>query len=361
VNRPFGHFFRFLGSVRKRLLVVRLAERIGLAILIACGPALLAAAWLLWHGQPALIVVEVLMASGFIAGVAWAIVRRPTPLAAALEADRQMRLAELLSSAWLSWRAEAYQRDGWAAALLAEADSRSATFAVSSLTLRRFGGRTWGAVALAVSLVMTLALLGPSPQSSTLDWPKRHSNRDLAMGKGQKNEAQKPETFASPENRPILLADPDDLNASQFGQDGLPQAAKPAARSGDSSASASDSHAPSSSDNAGKGRGSARTNNADAAMPKLATGHAAGESAAADKTADPAAGAGDASHNARKDGTSATGGALAGSDLHFAAPPPWKAADWAATIHRARLALDAGQIPPAYRDLVQEYFRASAE
>ncbi|MDB5300045.1 MAG: hypothetical protein JWO87_1708, partial [Phycisphaerales bacterium] len=49
-------------------------------------------------------------------------------------------------------------------------------------------------------------------------------------------------------------------------------------------------------------------------------------------------------------------GTVAGLTPSTNSAPPWKSANWPTDVDRARRALDAGQIPAAYRDLVRTYF-----
>ena len=49
-----------------------------------------------------------------------------------------------------------------------------------------------------------------------------------------------------------------------------------------------------------------------------------------------------------------------GQSAHAPARPnqiaPWQASNWPQTVERARQAVDSGQVPTAYRDLVKDYF-----
>jgi hypothetical protein len=59
-----------------------------------------------------------------------------------------------------------------------------------------------------------------------------------------------------------------------------------------------------------------------------------------------------------KTGNDASSGLLAAANAQATAPPPWKGADWPSEVRQARMALERGHIPDAYRDLVNGYFSA---
>lgn len=327
--------------------------------MLASAPALIATGWLIWHGRPAVACSEVVILVGVIAGMAWGIARRPTMLAAALEADRQLKWAELLSSAWLGWKAQTYRHDTWSAALLTEADARCADSSPSALAFRRFGGRGWGSIVLAVGLVITLGWLGPSAASSVGHLGRGDSGQSAVLALGVRDRSLTEAFFTSPVNRPILLPDPEDLNSNNSSQDNPSQAANGSATSTD--AIPSDARAPAAPGDQALGSGSARTHPpADKAKAQLADGHGGAGSASSDKTAVQANGAGapTGEPKAGNAANAARGGLMSGSDSRSTAPPPWKGANWPSDIQRAQIALDAGRIPAAYRDLVRGYFSA---
>jgi hypothetical protein len=280
---------------------------------------------------------------------------------AALEADRQMDLSELLSSAWLAKDAVIYRTESLPAALVAMADLHCMTASARSLSLRRVGGRTWGATLLSASLVLTLALLGPSA-SSDADRDGR-ANRALASGRTASDARHSQDFFASAIDRPVLLADPDDLNASTFGQNAAPRAADSPAL--EQEASESESRGDAIAKGAGNGRSSARTDKpAGPDQPRLAEGHGGVSSPAShNKPGEVASGAGAPSDRSPSGSASdpSTGGLAAGLAPRPSSPPPWASADWASDIHRARTALNGGRIPAVYRDLVRGYFSGTTE
>jgi hypothetical protein len=344
------HFARFLNAVYRRLVLLRLLERIGIAIAFSCGVALIAAVTLLMHNHPAMAAVESCLAAGFIGGLIWGLIRRPHPLQAAMEADRQLHLDDLLSSAWMV--SNKSPDNPWLEILLAQADSRCQKLSASSPTLWRLGSRAWGGIALSAALVLTLASFGPSSAPRQVaDTGRPLQATTIGLSDPTKNSLL--DLSASPDHRPILLPDPDDPNASTFGQNSAPP--PQSAKAGSPDASDSTNHAPSASSDDSHGAGSARTNPPTAKkvptpeQPSATTGHSD------HKTGDAAAGTGNPS--AQASGNDATtAGTVAGITPAADKAPTWQSNSWPANVDRARRALDAGHIPAAYRDLVRSYF-----
>src|SRR5579872_2041700 len=122
MSRNRTGFELFLRRVHRRHLVFHLLERTGLGILGACLAALPLVLIVVWRQESAVPLTAAALALGATTGLSWGFLTRPGKLAAALEADRQLRWADLLSSA-LTVRARAAD-DPWALAVLATADAR---------------------------------------------------------------------------------------------------------------------------------------------------------------------------------------------------------------------------------------------
>src|SRR6476661_1546021 len=93
------HLDRFIGALHRRLLVVNLLERSGLGALAGSAVAALVIPLMLWRDDTAVAPAAGAVLLGAVAGVIRALLRRPTILDAAAEADRQLRLADLLGTA----------------------------------------------------------------------------------------------------------------------------------------------------------------------------------------------------------------------------------------------------------------------
>src|SRR5689334_16119817 len=89
------HFERFVRAVYVRMVVVRAVERVGLCVLAGCVVALALMPVLMYRGEATGAFVLAAVGTGAAAGLAWAMTSRPTRLAAAMAADRQLRLSDL--------------------------------------------------------------------------------------------------------------------------------------------------------------------------------------------------------------------------------------------------------------------------
>lgn len=328
-----------------------------MTILMAAAVALAAVILLLWRGKPGMMVAELLLLTGVIAGIAWGILRRPTPLMAALEADRQLGLEELLSSAWLARQSQNPHADAWQSALLSMAESRCVRASSSSVTLARLGPRMWGAVILSTSLVFALALLGPSPMPGATDCDTVSAKTQTSR---KSSGAPTSDQYASVIDRPILPADPDDLNASTFGQNSLPSGPDASAKAEDVSDATSRRNA-AAAESAKGGSGSARTETQTPDAKPLDERHATRTPDTPHNAGEVAAGAGVTSDRPSSAAAGSSGGIASASVPRSASAPPWVGADWQADIQRAQTALSEGRVPAAYRDLVKGYFSGALE
>src|ERR1700743_3656253 len=89
---------RFIDSVYRRLVVIRFAENLGVCLAAASAVCLFILPVLMFRDESSLPVVAVMTGIAFLAAIAVTIKRWPTKLQAASEADRQLKLADLLSS-----------------------------------------------------------------------------------------------------------------------------------------------------------------------------------------------------------------------------------------------------------------------
>lgn len=157
-------FRRFARAVRWRYVLARGVERVGISVLISTAAAVLLLPVLWWYSVAALPLVATLVAGGLAVGVIAACLNWPTQLASVMEADRQLKLADLLGTALV-----VTDRDGpWAATILSLADARCRHLSANSVIFRRWGGRAWGGVALAVTLTLAAGWLLNQPASLAL-------------------------------------------------------------------------------------------------------------------------------------------------------------------------------------------------
>lgn len=349
---PSANLDRFLRIVHLRLRVLRFLEYVGFGMGISAAFAIGLVALLTWRGAPLLIPSICSLALGMIGGSAWGFARRPTALDAASEADRQLGLADLLGSALLVRDCAAM--DPWAASVIATADARCAVLSPSRVLLHRLGLRAWGGIGLATALVLTIALLAGNPSDIRAENVASQSARSTA-----------PNTPARP-GHPLLdltvagssgpttpRQDVQDEISNRTGETSSPQpedagAKNPAVRESDA-----DSHASIATPN-GHGGGAARTDAPHRATDVPPVRSVAGQRSNPSGLA--AAGVGNPETEVPRpgpDGISGVNAALAPAITHVA---PWQSGQWQADVSRAHHAIESGQIPPAYRDLVRDYF-----
>lgn len=357
MNPPGKPIDQFVRRLHRRQVALRVAERAGLGLLSGCAAAVVLVPVLLWRGQDAWGVAAAALSLGALAGVGWGVARRPNALAAAAEADRQLGTADLLSTAWalrgtLATKSDGPDgwRDAWRRAVLAQAAERCAALSPSRVLLRRFGGRAWGGIALAVALVVTLASFSSGPL-------RAHSpGRQFADARSQ---------LPPPAPRPILQMAPDGSTQQrraeqnpgderERGQTALP-AEEPDATEPDSVATESPSDTLRQAAASGAGDGAGRTvpeesdpTNRDAApMPDEVRHREPGSARAS-------GGAGRAARDPAGTDDRA-GGTLAEAEATPAAPP-WQHGSWDAAVQSASEAIRAGRISDEHRDLVRGYF-----
>jgi len=341
------------------MVLLRFLEHVASAILFTCAIAVLVAGILLWHGRSAVVVVELLFGLGIVAGAIWGIISRPTLFQAALEIDRQTDAAELFSSALLAVERSDLSSNVWARAVIATAEQHCYAASMGDIRLRRYGGREWGGISLAIALVFTLVLLGPAPVQS-----RDQDTTIAARSKSKNDDASNPDQakfISSSDNRPIVLPDPDDLSPNSSGNTQTTIADPAQGKPGD--VNPSDAQSSIASSEAGKSGGKATThsppNSAKSPLSEHATASAKPPSDNATATAE-GAGSSSPSEKSAKDSPNTAMLTAGGSNPPTPPPAPWKSANWPAQIDRAQKAIDGGRVPAAYRDLVRDYFSLQA-
>jgi hypothetical protein len=323
------NFERFIGKVHRRFVAMRLLEQTGLGILAGCVAGLPLVVIAIWRAVPPAPLVAGALTLGAVGGLLTGLFRRPTLHDAATEADRQLDTADLLSSA-LSVN---HSDDPWAGAVVASADAWSRSAAPSSVILNRLGARAWGGVGLATALLAVLALL---PTYAVSTQAADHSF----------DRPNQP-AFASTTNprRVTPEQNPEDLHANRNAPDDS------STRPMRSSEATSDSHRNGSGQDAAMGRGESHTDFRSQQLSNSSDATQSHESAAKGRSAD---GAGKTSQTAGS--ANSAGSQTTGADP--ASPtPPWKSTNWSQQAQQALHAVDSGQVPDAYRDVIRGYFR----
>jgi hypothetical protein len=145
----------FIGAVRRRMAMARGAHSVAicLAAMCAAGLALMPIAW--WWEESASRVAWGMLALGVGSGMVLGITRRPSRLEAAVEADRQLGLDDLLGTIE-SLRIR--PQSGWGEALLKYAHYRCRFLVPGDVKVQGTGVRTWAGVAILAALLLTVGL-----------------------------------------------------------------------------------------------------------------------------------------------------------------------------------------------------------
>ena len=344
---------RFLRSLHRRLFWVRLAERVGICVAAVAGIAMLMVPLLMIRGRsgPGFCVTTLMGAT--VAGFAWGISRRPSRLDAAMLADQQLRLHDLLGTAVLLARSGMATADAWQTTVLALADARCRELSPSDVLFRRWGGRAWGSTGLLVTLAMTLAFLSVEPAPTAARQTAASFN--LSPSQSVHNLIERENA-----NGPAASSVPRPFRPSPSVEDRDPSsgseasAAQEAARNG-SRADLPSAAPPGSTSNerdAGPGSATGRQSKP-LAMPQANTAGTS-SSPVATKTA---SGGGATSMGLLEGVTAGRTGATAGSQTARPPSAPWQTATWSTDSHRAQDEARDRRLPDTYRSLISDYFR----
>ena len=319
----------------------------GLGVLGGCAAALPLLGILLWRGLPAISLTLAAVAAGALAGMFWGVIARPNLLAAAMEADRQLGWSDLLSSAIVVRRTAS--NDSWAAAVMAEADSRSRGVSPASVVLNRLGARAWGGIGLATALVVVLGLIPTyatstqagdtsSARATSLIAPDATEPRSVPQSEGNRRHTSDEQDPEDPTRSRMNSVEP--VTKSQGDKSVGP--------SGDNS-----HHETTAVDPNGHGTGASESHVSNNSRPSVS--HLATHARATGSGEGPVGGGvGESSANHNSGG--AASGNAAGALSRSAQVPPWQSSDWPVDAQRAGHAIDSGEIPDSYRDVVREYF-----
>jgi hypothetical protein len=342
-------FERFLAAVHRRMVLLRAVERVGLCVLGACVVALVLMPILVSRGESTGGLVGATLGMACFVGLLWAVISRPSKLAAAAEVDRQLRLADLLATALMLPRDR--QGDEMERAVLAVADARCRQASASAVVLNRLGARSWGGIGLALALVMGLNLLGPDPaRSANRTATSQESWLDAEPGREQANPlAATPRT---PDLRRVKAgsgADEDPASAKTESTDTETSPSSPVAANPRDSGEAGDGGA----EGAGAGAAQSKPKSGDSSPLTVAPG-TGGASASAGSVAR-GGGSGTAADPGQPGGKA---GSSAGGEIGRRRPAPvWQSERWAADREAAGNAIRDGRVPDEYRDVVRGYFQ----
>ena len=346
------HFDRFVRRLHRRFILLRGVEWVGAGLLFGCGGAIVLMPILWWQGQSTFPVALLSLVISTFTGLVIAILRRPTPLDAVMEADGQLNLADLLSTAMLMRRAKNPSNDPWNATLLAIADAQCHQLSPSNVLLRRWTSRRWGGVGLAISLVLTLAaFFNASRRTQAETGPEPIFAPSDPLGAPEQISRSVKDTFAhrSPVRRPGH--DPDDSSAES-------QSEPPHVTTDNDKADAFDSAAhkkntPSASDPNGTGAGSTVTSGVKSMIPTPDTTSHNDRASRQGRTAN---GGQSANREDNLDTATTINNGLSGRKTELETTPPWHSPDWATDSQKAGDLIQSSPAYDPYRHLIRDYF-----
>jgi hypothetical protein len=343
MDRKSSQLDGFLTRVHRRMVLLRLVECVGLGVLIGSGAALALLPVLVWRGLGTMPLVVGCLGLGALGGILWGVTRRPNRLAAAVEADRQLKLADLLGTAFFLRRSSG-ELDEIARSVLATAEARSAGLRASMVIVNRIGVRGWGGIALTCGLVLVVGVItagdraaeanGGGGEGRMMSWQDEE-----AVRREQGNEAPSVAERDTRRVKPAAGGDDEDPLAS-----GTAELRKP----GPADAGRRDSGGTGMSSE-GTGAGAARS------AVKASPGQGLSASAGGNERG----GAGTSSSGAgaaTRGASGAPGGTSGGGVEARRAAPVWSSEQWARDREAALRAVQGGEVPDDYRGLVRDYF-----
>jgi hypothetical protein len=343
VAKSLSNLERFIQRVYRRLVVLRVLEGGGVGLLVAGTAAIILFSVKIYRGEAVGAAAGVMALLGGLAGIGWAIWRRPRPIDAALEADRQLQMAELLSTAWVM-RIQVYYDKELMAAVLAMADARCGSRDASSVVLGRLGRRAWGSIGLVCALSVVLGLMSVNPiQSRAL--------AGAAMAGAVANGPDKQPAGAQAFRAAGLRSEPSGAMAVDHpgGDEG---GFNPSRNTSSAIEATGQAGRNTETGNAeGPGAGTGRSQSTGRIEPMVAAGS---NSEPAGQEGVASAGTGATAERATTGNGPA--GAMAGSASKPRVTPVWAAAGWAAAREQAGAAVRSGRVPAEHQDIVSKYF-----
>lgn len=332
-----SQFDRFVSAVHRRAVVMAIVERVGLALAAAAGVAcvLAMAAW--WRGVDVWPIVMAIFGVSVVVGIAWGVIRRPTMLDAVMQADQQLQLADLLSSALLSTSGD------FGLAVCVMADRACGKHSPSEVMLARYGVRAWSGIGLAWATVIVVGLLAGNGVTSRAE----EKGSLLINGMpGASKISSDPFSSSSTARRDVRTPGGREAASDDHSQLGGP--ADPKQNSATAASSQGKSMTPANA--GGQESGSTGQSSVDPTRTALST------NANPTSPLGPIPGGGDGASSASPAGLgeSSTGRVAARPADRSAAP--WSSDRWPTDRDAALHAVQTGQIPDAYRDLVRDYF-----
>jgi hypothetical protein len=331
---------KFISAVWRRIVLVRTAESIAIATAIASAAGLALTPILWWRGQSALSLALAMLLLGGMSGLVWGISRRPTRFQAAVEADRQLDLHDLLGTVHLLSH-ESAADDAWREAIAFISDNRCRSLSPSAVMVNRLGLRAWGGVGILGALLITMGLFTGRPIDVSAAASSPESNASALPQSIQTSVAlQSPQLAA----RPPGTGGTDNISNRDTEQN----QSDDANHDSSSPPNAAQSHSTAGSDSS-VGGGAAMTHST---QPPLEMPTSSSVDIAITHPGQTASGQSDSHANIPGDSNSATASERANHQT-----PPWTSNQRSKDSAAAQAAINSGQVPDSDADLVRDYFR----
>jgi hypothetical protein len=146
---------KFVDRVHRRLVIFRTLEQLGLGMLLASLLATVLNLLAIWQSMATMPILIFSAGLGLLIGLALAIYRWPTRTSAVIQADRQLRFDDLLTSALFP----SGNTDDFTSVVRAMADAKCRQHSPNEVFVRRLSARTWSAIGLAMGIAVTLGVI----------------------------------------------------------------------------------------------------------------------------------------------------------------------------------------------------------
>jgi hypothetical protein len=325
---------QLVSAIHRRWVIWRAVERGGVGVLVGCALAAVLYPILLWRGEPTMPMIVGAIGLGAICGLLSGLHARPTRLNAAIEADRQLKLHDLLSSAI---SVERTRSDEWSAAVIAMAEAKCHSIAPRDVILNRLGVRVWGGIGLATAIVLVLGVLSSNPIVTQA--VANLSGRSPAVANSSDATERESPLASASASSPVHHPEAKDATHTQIPE---PVDSGQATTEDRSSAAHSDSAN-------GTGAGTAKTEQR-LTSPLASSASPAGSN---DLSGTRTASGGAANPHARsgEDNASANVSPSAAANV-----PAWQSPSWPTAREQALRDVRDRKTPPEYNDLIRDYF-----
>jgi len=322
-----------LRRLARRWWQYRAAEAFGEALFIGAVLGLVVVPLMAWQGEPSWPVAGVMLMLASLVGGIIALQRKPTLLQAAIKADGQWKLDDLLATAITidSCESQTTLDPSMRHMVIATAAAELAARSRDPLILNRFGPRAWSAVGLSTALLFSVTAICSHPLVL-----KAADRRAFSL-KSNREPASPDIDFQHPDSTLSARTAPEEVSENRDVADARSVNSASANQSGDFiPGAATDGAKNSSSDDA------------------IVAGAEHDPDSTARQSGDTAAGSGRASAASVSDATA--GGVVTQIKPPPPRPAPWKSDRW--ETHRAAAMNSLAHDPPPaiYRDLIRDYF-----